>query len=330
MRSPRKLPSELPPLQSERGFALPLAFLPDYGAPTRVVLPLRRLLKRRNVMTGRVSLKLMGLLLAATLVSGCETIGGMFDEPELIDDRSAREIFDEAETLLADGNSVEAASTYDEVERLYPFSQLAKRATIMSAYANYEAGDMPAARASAGRYLDLYPSDVDAPYAQYLIALSYYDNIADVRRDQGTTRNALEALTELVQRFPESDFARDARLKIDLTNNHLAGKEMTVGRYYLKRGHYMAAVNRFRVVLEQYQTTAHTPEALHRLVEAYLSMGLEREAQTAAAVLGENFVGSDWYAASFALLTDRDLRPERSDDGFFDRVFRRVIRGDWL
>lgn len=282
-------------------------------------------------MTGRFGIRVVGVLTAAMLLAGCETVGGWFEDDVVpVEDRSAREIFDDAEALLADGNPEEAAETYDEVERLYPFSQLAKRATIMSAYANYEAGNMPAARSAAGRYLDLYPSDVDAPYAQYLTALTYYDNIVDVGRDQATTRNALEELSELVQRYPNSDFARDAQLKLDLTYNHLAGKEMTIGRYYLKRGHYMAAINRFRVVLEEYQTTAHTPEALHRIVEANLSLGLNQEAQTAAAVLGENFIGSDWYAASFALLTDRDLRPERSDDDFFDRVFRRVIRGDWL
>ncbi len=200
----------------------------------------------------------------------------------------------------------------------------------MSAFANYEAGNMPAARAAANRYLDLYPSDMDAPYAQYLIALTYYDNIVDVGRDQARTQDALQELTELVRRYPNSEFARDAALKIDLTNNHLAGKEMEVGRYYLKRGHYMAAINRFRVVLEKYQTTAHTPEALHRLVEAYLALGLDQEAQVTAAVLGENFVGSEWYAASYALLTDRDLRPATRDDGFFDRVYRRVILGEWL
>ena len=282
-------------------------------------------------MIGRIGLRLAGVAVAAMLVSGCETIGSVFEsDEEPIENRSAREIFDQAERQLADGDAEEAAKTFDEVERLYPFSQLAKRATINSAFASYQAGDMPAARAAAGRYLDLYPSDVDAPYAQYLIGLSYYDNIADVRRDQATTKSALEELTELVQRYPDSDFARDARLKIDLTLNHIAGKEMTVGRYYLKRGHYLAAANRFRVVLEQYQTTAHTPEALHRLVEAYLSLGLDREAQTSAAVLGENFVGSDWYAASYALLEGKDLRPERHEDDFFDRVFRRVIRGDWL
>jgi outer membrane protein assembly factor BamD len=282
-------------------------------------------------MAGRFGIRVLGVLLAGTLLSGCETVGGWFGEDEVaIEDRSAREIFDAAEAQLSDGDAKGAALTYDEVERLYPFSQLAKRATIMSAFANYEAGNMPAARASAGRYIDLYPSDVDAPYAQYLIALTYYDNIVDVGRDQAMTRNALQELTQLVERYPESEFARDARLKIDLTHNHLAGKEMEVGRYYLKRGHHVAAINRFRVVLEKYQTTAHTPEALHRIVEANLSLGLEREAQIAAAVLGENFRGSDWYAASFALLEGRDLRPEREPDDFFDRVFRRVIRGDWL
>ena len=278
-----------------------------------------------------MTVRLASALLALLLLAGCETIGSVFEDDEVsLEDRPAGEIFAQAEALMADEQFAEAATTFDEVERLYPFSQLAKRATIMSAFANYEAGNMPAARAAANRYLDLYPSDTDAPYAQYLIALTHYDNIVDVGRDQARTRDALQELTELVRRYPDSDFARDAALKIDLTNNHLAGKEMEIGRYYLKRGHHMAAINRFRTVLEQYQTTAHAPEALHRLVEAYLSLGLDQEAQVVAAVLGENFVGSDWYAASYALLTDRDLRPARRDDGFFDRVYRRVILGEWL
>jgi outer membrane protein assembly factor BamD len=278
-----------------------------------------------------MTVRLACAFLALFLLAGCETIGSVFEDDEVsLEDRPARDIYAQAEALMADEQFQEAATTFDEVERLYPFSQLAKRATIMSAFANYEAGNMPAARAAANRYLDLYPSDTDAPYAQYLIALTHYDNIVDVGRDQARTRDALQELTELVRRYPNSDFARDATLKIDLTNNHLAGKEMEIGRYYLKRGHYMAAVNRFRTVLEQYQTTAHAPEALHRLVEAYLSLGLEQEAQVVAAVLGENFVGSDWYAASYALLTDRDLRPATRDDGFFDRVYRRVILGEWL
>ena len=200
--------------------------------------------------TGRLGFRLACCALAATLLSGCETVGGWFESDEVpIEERSAREIFDDAEALLADNQPEQAAQTFDEVERLYPFSQLAKRATILSAFANFEAGNMPGARAAANRYIDLYPSDVDASYAQYLIALTYYDNIVDVGRDQATTQNALKELTEVVQRYPESDFARDAQLKIDLTHNHLAGKEMNVGRYYLKRGHYVAAINRFKVVV---------------------------------------------------------------------------------
>ncbi|MEM1161942.1 MAG: outer membrane protein assembly factor BamD [Pseudomonadota bacterium] len=282
-------------------------------------------------MTGAFVARLMAVLMAGTLVAGCETVGSVFGEDEVpIENRSARDIFDEAQFLLDDGQEELAAQTFDEVERLYPFSQLAKRAIVLSAFASYQAGDMPSARASANRYLDLYPSDKDSAYAQHLIALSYYDNIVDVGRDQAVTKSALQELTEVVRRYPNTDFARDAKLKIDLANNHLAGKEMEVGRYYLKRGHYIAAANRFKAVIEDYQTTSHVPEALHRLVEVYVSLGLNREAQTAAAILGENFRGSEWYAASFALLTDRDLRPERSEDGFFDRVYRRVIEGKWL
>ena len=278
----------------------------------------------------RMKVSLAGSLLALTLLAGCGD-GSLFGEDEVpIEDRSAGEIFADAQAELAGGNYEQAAETFGEVERLYPFSQLAKRAMIMSAFASYEGGDMPSARSAANRFLDLYPSDVDAPYAQYLVALTWYDNIVDVGRDQATTQNALQELTELVRRYPESDFARDASLKIDLTNNHLAGKEMEVGRYYLKRGHYTAAINRFREVLERYQTTTHAPEAMHRLVEAYLALGLQQEAQVVAAVLGENFVGSDWYARSYALLTDRDLLPATREDSFFDRVYRRVILGEWL
>lgn len=273
---------------------------------------------------------LTGGLLVLVLLAGCGSsiFGGEEEIP--IEDRSATEIFAQAEGEMAEGNYRQAAEIFDEIERLFPFSQLAKRAMIMSAFASYEGGDMPSARAAASRYLDLYPSDEDAPYAQYLIALTWYDNIVDVGRDQATTRNAMQELTELVRRYPDSDYARDAALKIDLTNNHLAGKEMEVGRYYLKRGHYIAAINRFRQVLEKYQTTAHAPEAMHRLVEAYLALGLQQEAQVVAAVLGENFIGSDWYARSYALLTDQDLLPATREDSFFDRVYRRVILGEWL
>ena len=267
-------------------------------------------------------------ILAIGLVAGCSAFGD--DAPEAsIEDKPASRIYAEAESLLAGGEPIEAARQFREIERLYPFSQYAKRALVMSAFAAYEAGAYSQARSSAQRYVDLYPADKDAAYAQYLIALTHYDNITDVGRDQGTTEAALRELQTVASRYPESEYARDARLKIDLARDHLAGKEMQVGRYYLKRGHYVAAINRFRTVVDEYETTSQTPEALHRLVEANLALGLEREALASAAVLGENFPGSDWYARSYELLTGRDIVPE-DDDGFLSRIYRQVIQGKWL
>ncbi len=282
-------------------------------------------------MTTQRLIRLAAALAMAAALAGCSLFGGGDDDDIALEDMPPGDIFQLGEAQLADGKAIESAQTFNEIERLYPFSQLAKRAIIMSAFSSYTAGDFVSARSSARRYLDLYPSDKDAAYAQHLIALSYYDNIVDVGRDQGTTQRALKALREVVSRYPDADFARDAQLKIDLTLDHLAGKEMEVGRYYLKRGHYAAAINRFRVVVDKYQTTSQTPEALHRMVEANLALGLEREALASAAVLGHNYPGSDWYANSYELLTGRNLLPEGADrDGFFDRVYRRVIQGKWL
>ncbi len=281
-------------------------------------------------MTTLRLIRLAAALSMAAALAGCSLFGGDDDEISL-EDAPPDQIFQMGEAQLADGDAITAAQTFNEIERLYPFSQLAKRAIIMSAFSSYTAGDYGTARLSARRYLDLYPSDKDAAYAQHLIALTYYDNIVDVGRDQATTQRALTALREVVSRYRDSDFARDAELKIDLTLDHLAGKEMAVGRYYLKRGHFTAAINRFRVVIDKYETTSQTPEALHRMVEANLALGLENEALASAAVLGHNYPGSDWYANSYALLTGRNLLPEGEDsDGFFSRVYRRVIQGKWL
>jgi len=282
-------------------------------------------------MTTQRLIRLAAALAMAAALAGCSLFGGGDDDDIALEDMPPGDIFQLGEAQLADGKAIESAQTFNEIERLYPFSQLAKRAIIMSAFSSYTAGDFVSARSSARRYLDLYPSDKDASYAQHLIALTYYDNIVDVGRDQATTQRALKALREVVSRYPDSDFARDAQLKIDLTLDHLAGKEMAVGRYYLKRGHYTAAINRFRVVVDKYETTSQTPEALHRMVEANLALGLENEALASAAVLGHNYPGSDWYANSYALLTGRNLLPEGEDrDGFFSRVYRRVIQGKWL
>lgn len=254
--------------------------------------------------------------------------GGEEERP--LDSFSAEELYTRAEFELEDGNPDEAALFFGEVERLYPYSEWAKRALIMQAFSYHSDRDYEAARGAAQRFLNTYPADEDAAYAQYLLALSYYDQIDDVGRDQGLTFQALQALREVIEVYPESDYARSAILKFDLAFDHLAAKEMEIGRFYLARGHYVAAVNRFRVVVEDFQTTTQTPEALHRLVESYLSLGLTDEAQTAGAILGFNFRSTDWYEDSFALLTGRGLRPEAEGDNWLARVYRQTVRGEWL
>ncbi|MEM8753883.1 MAG: outer membrane protein assembly factor BamD, partial [Pseudomonadota bacterium] len=223
---------------------------------------------------------------------------------------------------------VAAAELYDEVERLYPYSSLAKTAMIRSAESYYFGREYERARLAAQRYLDFFPSDADAAYAQYISALTYYDQISDVGRDQGDTIRARQSLREVVERYPNSQYARDAKLKFDLTLDNLAGKEMEIGRYYLGRGHYVAAINRFRTVVEQYNTTSQTPEALHRLVESYLALGVQNEAKNAAAVLGFNYPGSEWYVDSYALLTGERLGPEIDPESWLSRNFRKVVFGD--
>ncbi|MEM8788283.1 MAG: outer membrane protein assembly factor BamD [Pseudomonadota bacterium] len=266
------------------------------------------------------------LVLGLTL-AGC---GERFGRDVPVESRSAQDLFLSAERELERGRPAEAGELFDEVERLYPYSEWAKRAMIMSAFSYYDAQQFELSRSSAQRYLDFFPADQDAAYAQYLIALSYYDQIADISRDQSLTFDALQALRETIERYPESDYTKSAELKFDLALDHLAGKEMEVGRYYLKKGHYPAAINRFRVVVEEFQTSQHTPEALHRLVESYVALGLTDEAQTAAAILGYNYQGTEWYADSYALLTDEGLSARRVGGGWLSRIYRQVIQGRWL
>ena len=253
-----------------------------------------------------------------------------------VDDREALEaftpdqIFGRAEFELARNRSKDAAFYFSEVERLYPYSSWAKRALIMQAFSFHKGGKYEESRGAAQRFLDFYPTDDDAPYAQYLLALSYYDQIDEVGRDQGLTFQALQALRDVIERYPDSEYASAAILKFDLAFDHLAAKEMEVGRYYLRRKHYSAAINRFRVVVEDFQTTTHTPEALHRLVEAYLSLGLDDEAQTAGAILGHNFQSTDWYEDSFRLLTSRGLKPKSRGNNWLAQIYRQSIKGKWL
>lgn len=242
-----------------------------------------------------------------------------------LDNFTAAQIYEQAELSLAKGDAETAARYFGEVERIYPYSEWGKRALVMQAFAYHRDGDYDAARGAAQRFVAFYPADEDAAYAQYLLALSYYDQIDDVGRDQGLILNALKELTAVIENYPRSEYARSAELKFDLAYDLLASKEMEVGRYYLKRGNYTAAINRFRVVVKDFQTTAHTAEALHRLVEAYLALGLRDEAQTAAAILGHNYAGSDWYQDSHALLTGQGLRPEGKAGGWLGNIWGGLV-----
>jgi len=198
-----------------------------------------------------------------------------------------------------------AAQLFDEVERQHPYSVWARRAELMSAYSYYLGRSYNDSIASAQRFLSIHPGNRDAPYAYYLIAIDYYEQINDVTRDQKITQQALDALGELVRRYPDTKYAADARLKIDLVNDHLAGKEMEIGRFYQRRAEWLASIIRLRVVVDKYPTTTHVPEALERLTESYLALGVPVEAQKAAAVLGNNYPGSKWYSRAYNLMNKK-------------------------
>ncbi len=234
-------------------------------------------------------------------------------------------LYNNALDAMLTGELTESARLFDEVERQHPYSTWAAKAQLMSAFAYYQANRYDEAINALERFIQLHPGNKDIAYAYYLRAVSYYEQISDVGRDQKMTKLALGSLAEVVRRFPESRYARDATLKVDLARDHLAGKHMTIGRYYLDQGEYLAAINRFRLVIQDYQTTTHVPEALHRLVEAYLAIGVNDEAQATAAVLGHNYPGSLWYADSYVLLTGIDLRPAQSQDSWIARVWKSII-----
>jgi outer membrane protein assembly factor BamD len=279
-------------------------------------------------MTGRATLaKRIGTVLIVGLLAGC----GLNDAPRLpLENYSAEEIFQRGEFELERGREDDAAFYFGEIERLYPYSEWAKRALIMQAFAYHRDRDYPNSRSSAQRFIDFYPADDDAAYAQYLLALSYYDQIDEVGRDQGLTFQALQSLRTVIERYPDSEYARSAILKFDLAFDHLAAKEMEIGRFYLRDGHYASSINRFRTVVEDFQTTSHTPEALHRLVEAYLSLGLTDEAQSAGAILGHNFQSTQWYQDSYALLTGQGLEMRSAGDNWLSAIYRQVVRGEWI
>ena len=216
--------------------------------------------------------------------------------------RDVNTLYNSAKERLDRGQYQVAAALFDEVERQHPYSVWARRAQLMSAFSYYLAGDHTKSTESARRFLSIHPGNKDAPYALYLIALNYYEQIEAVDRDQNITKQALDSLGELVRRYPDTRYAADARLKIDLVRDHLAGKEMEIGRFYQRRSQWLASIVRFRTVIDDYQTTTHTPEALMRLTESYLALGIPEEAKKAAAVLGANYPGTKWYQRAYALM----------------------------
>jgi outer membrane protein assembly factor BamD len=263
-------------------------------------------------------------LLAVSILAGCSS-----DDTSEYVERPVEELYNEGVDQAEGEDFADAADTFLEVERQHPYSIWATKAQLMSAFSYYSDGQYDDAILSANRFIQLHPGNRDVSYAYYLKALSYYEQITDVGRDQRTTELALQTLDDVVRRFPDSGYAKDAVLKIDLTRDHLAGKEMEIGRYYHERDNYLAAINRYRTVIENYQTTTHVPEALHRLSAAYAALGIEPEARSNAAVLGHNFPGSEWYIDSYELVEgevvrdlDGDGVPDPAeDDGFFSRIW---------
>lgn len=236
---------------------------------------------------------ILGVLL---LLGAC----GTTEQPYV--DRPVNELYNQAMDDLQAGDNKQAAKLFDEVERQHPYSSWATKAQLLAAYAHYQANEYDETVSALDRYIELHPANPDVPYAYYLKGLSYYERISDIHRDQEMSEQARRVFEELVNRYPDSEYARDARLKVDLCNDHLAGKEMVIGRYYLQRGYYLAAINRFKQVIDKYQTTTHVPEALLRLTEAYTALGIDDEARKSAAVLGYNFPQTDWYADAYALV----------------------------
>jgi len=279
-----------------------------------------------------ISLKPLKILLMFGALLGlgaCSTLSDINPfgpaAPEIkVGDVSAEKLYARALSTVNNGSPKEAATQFEEVERQYPYSSWARRSMLMSAYAHYERNSFDDAINASKRYLALYPGSDDAPYAYYLIALSYYEQISDVGRDQAMTKKALAALDDLIKRYPYSDYSKDAEQKAILARDHLAGKEMRIGRYYLDKKAYIAAINRFKVVVSTYQRTSHAPEALMRLAEAYMALGVTNEAQTAAAILGNNFPDSKWYDDAYVLLKSGGLEPRENKGSWLSRAWNSI------
>jgi len=269
-----------------------------------------------------------GLIALAIPLSGCGT-GALWDKFTAKDDtfieEPADKLYNEGLYLMNERKDAKAASKkFEEVDRQHPYSDWARKSLLMSAYAFYNSGDYDSCIGAATRYVTLHPGSPDAAYAQYLIAASHYDQIPDTSRDQGRTEKAINALEEVIRKYPTSEYANAAKAKLEGARDQLAGKEMTIGRYYMDKRDFTAAINRFKIVVTQYQTTRHVEEALTRLTEAYMAIGIVGEAQTAAAVLGHNFPDSKWYKDAYNLVKSGGLEPSENKGSYISRAFRKL------
>lgn len=273
---------------------------------------------------GRLLARLLALVLMSPALAGCESLSSLWgpkDDPVL--DEPADRLYNEGLYLLNIKKDIKgAAKRFEEVDRQNPYSEWARKSLIMSAYAYYEAGAYEDSINSARRYIQLHPGSPDAAYAQYLIGSSYFDQIRDVTRDQDRAQQAITALEEVARKYPNSEYTVSAKRKIEMARDQIAGKEMSIGRYYMERRDYTGAINRFKVVVTRYQTSRHVEEALLRLTEAYMALGVVGEAQTSAAVLGHNFPESRWYKDAYTLLNSRGLEPSENKGSWISRAFK--------
>jgi len=271
----------------------------------------------RGLLRGARALALVALLVP---VAAC----GIFDKDSVqIPDQPAEKIYNEALYLLNERQDYRAAAKrFEEVDRQHPYSEWSRKALLMSAFAYYEAKEYPEAVNNAKRYITMHPGSPDAAYAQFILGSAYYDQILDVTRDQKQTREAIAALEEVIRKYPNTEYAISAKRKIDVGRDTLAGKEMEIGRFYLKRRDFTGAINRFKVVVTQYQTTRHVEEALMRLTEGYMALGIVHEAQTAAAILGHNFPNSRWYKESYTLVRSGGVEPREDQRSWISKAFR--------
>jgi outer membrane protein assembly factor BamD len=284
-------------------------------------------MQMREVMPARgwrQAARLCALMLLVVALPACS----FFGKEDVIPDDPADKLYNEGLYLLNQKKDYKlAAKRFEEVDRQHPYSEWARKALIMSAYAHYEGTQYDESVSAAKRYVTLHPGSADAAYAQYLIGSSYYDQIPDTSRDQQRTERAMQALDEVVRKYPNTEYATAAKRKLEVARDQLAGKEMDTARYYQKRREHIAAINRFKVVITQYQTTRHVEEALMRLTETYMSLGIVNEAQTAAAVLGHNFPDSPWYKDAYRIVRGGGLEPREDQGSWISKAFRRVGLG---